>query len=67
MNKVGVIGVDPANNVFPLHSVDAAGHPVLRKPLKRGPMQPFFANWPPCLIGMEACASAHSWARPPAG
>lgn len=63
MNKVSVIGVDLAKNVFQLHGVDGAGHPVLRKQLKRGQKKRFFANLPPCLIGMEACGSAHYWAR----
>jgi transposase len=43
--------------------VDAHGKVLLRKQLKRGQMLAFFANLPPCLIGLEACAGAHYWAR----
>ena len=57
------IGVDLAKSVFQVHGVDAKGKVVLRKALKRAQMSAFFANTPPCLIGMEACGSAHYWAR----
>ncbi len=63
MNKFSVIGIDLAKNVFQVHGVDGKGKPVLRKKLKRAQMKRFFAQLPPCLIGMEACASAHYWAR----
>jgi len=49
--------------VFQIHGVDERGQAVLRKQLKRSEVLRFFANLPPCLIGMEACASAHHWAR----
>jgi transposase len=55
--------IDLAKKVFQIHGVDARGKAVLRKQLKRGEMVNFFANLPPCLIGMEACSSAHHWAR----
>lgn len=61
--KITTIGIDLAKNVFQLHGVDATGHTVLRKQVKRDQLAPFFANLPPCLIGMEACGSAHHWAR----
>ena len=61
--KITTIGVDLAKNVFQLHGVDAHGKTVLRKQLRREQMTLFFANLPPCLIGMEACGSAHHWAR----
>ncbi len=63
MKKVSVIGIDLAKNVFQVHGVDEAGKLVLRKQLKRGQMKRFFAQLPPRLIGMEACGSAHYWAR----
>jgi transposase len=61
--KVTTIGIDLAKNVFQLHGVDEHHKAGLRKQLKRNQMLPFFAQLTPCLIGMEACASAHYWAR----
>jgi transposase len=61
--KITTIGIDLAKNVFQVHGVDASGKAVLRKQLKRDQIATFFANLPPCLIGMEACGSAHYWAR----
>ena len=61
--KITTIGIDLAKNVFQVHGVDEGGKAVLRKPLKRKEVAAFFANLPPCLIGMEACGSAHHWAR----
>jgi transposase len=61
--KITTIGVDLAKNVFQVHSVDERGKVVLKKALKRDQMAPFFANLQTCLIGMEACGSAHYWAR----
>jgi transposase len=61
--KITTIGVDLAKNVFQVHGVDELGKVVLRKPLKRAQMAAFFANLPPCLIGLEACGGAHDWAR----
>jgi transposase len=61
--KITTVGIDLAKNVFQAHGVDERGKAVLRKPLKREQVAPFFANLPPCLIGMEACGSAHHWAR----
>lgn len=63
MDKITIIGVDLAKSVFQLHGVDAEGRPVLRRQLRRSQMLEFFQRQPPCLIGMEACASAHYWAR----
>lgn len=57
------IGLDIAKTVFQLHGVDRNGKPVLRKQLKRNQVLACFANLPPCLIGLEACAGAHYWAR----
>jgi transposase len=61
--KITTIGIDLAKNVFQVHGVDARGKVQLCKQLSRTQMQTFFANLPPCLIGMEACAGAHFWAR----
>ncbi|HVA54373.1 MAG TPA: IS110 family transposase [Gammaproteobacteria bacterium] len=61
--KIITIGIDLAKNVFQVHGVDSRGKPVLRKPLKRAQFTLFFSNLEPCLIGMEACGSAHHWAR----
>jgi transposase len=61
--KVTTVGVDLAKNVFQVHAVDERGKAVVRKQLKRNQMAPFFAKLAPCLVGMEACASAHHWAR----
>jgi transposase len=63
MNEVITIGVDLAKNVFQVHGVDAAGDVVIRRQLRRAQMLPFFKKQPPCLVGMEACATAHHWAR----
>jgi len=61
--KITTIGIDLAKNVFQVHGVDARGKTVVNKPLKRAQVAAFFANLPPCLVGMEACAGAHHWAR----
>jgi len=63
MDEVSTIGVDLAKNVFQLHGVDAAGRPVLRRQLRRSQVLEVFQRLPRCLVGMEACASAHYWAR----
>jgi hypothetical protein len=60
--NITTVGIDLAKTVFQLHGVDAQGHTVFRKQLRREQMAPFFANLPPCLVGMEACGSAHFWA-----
>lgn len=61
--EIATVGIDLAKNVFALHGVDKLGKTVLKKTLKRGQVARFFAPLPPCLIGMEACGSAHFWAR----
>ncbi len=61
--KLTTIGIDLAKNVFQVHGTDDKGRAVLRKQLKRAQMLPFFANLPPCRIGLEACGSAHYWAK----
>lgn len=61
--KITTIGIDLAKNVFQVHGIDGQGKAVLKKQLRRDQMAAFFANLPHCLIGMEACGSAHHWAR----
>jgi transposase len=61
--QIAIVGVDLAKHVFQLHGVGADGSVVLRQKLRRAQMIPFFAKLPPCLVGMEACATAHHWAR----
>jgi transposase len=63
MGDITTIGLDLAKSVFQVHAVDAMGSVVMRKRLRRGQVLAFFAEIPPCLIGLEACATAHYWAR----
>lgn len=63
MKPVARVGLDIAKSVFQLHAVDVHGKPVFRKTLSRGEMLGFFAKLTPCLIGIEACAGSHYWAR----
>ena len=60
---ITTIGFDLAKTVFQVHGVDGEGRAVLRRKLRRGKVLAFFAGLPSCLVGMEACASAHYWAR----
>ncbi len=61
--KITTIGIDLAKNVFQVHGVDERGNPLIQKKLKRNQVLKFFVQQMPCLIGMEACAGAHYWAR----
>lgn len=61
--KITRIGIDLAKNVFQVHGIDEHGKTVLRKQLARGQVLEFFAQLPPCLMGMEACGGGHYWAR----
>ena len=63
MEHVSTIGLDLAKNVFQVHGADASGAVVIRRALRRGKVLGFFARLPPCLVGLEACATAHYWAR----
>ncbi len=63
MSEVRIIGLDIAKSVFQLHGVDDAGATVLQKRLTRARLLPFFEKLPPCLVGIEACATSHYWAR----
>jgi transposase len=61
--QVTTIGLDIAKHVFQLHGIDETGQVLIRRQLRRGEMISFFRRLPPCLIGMEACSTAHFWAR----
>ena len=63
MGEVSTIGLDIAKAVFQVHGVDSAGAVVIRKRISRVKMLEFFADLPPCLVGIEACPSAHHWGR----
>ncbi len=61
--QITTIGLDLAKSVFQAHGVDAAGQVAIRRKLRRAEVLKFFQTLPACLIGMEACATAHHWAR----
>jgi transposase len=63
MDEISMIGLDIAKNVFHIHGVDASGAPAVQRQLRRGQVEKFFAQLPPTLVGLEACGSAHHWAR----
>ena len=63
MDKISTIGLDLAKHVFQVHGVDQQGVVAVRKRLRRGEVMEFFAKLAPCMVGIEACGSAHYWAR----
>ena len=63
LSAVTTVSVDLAKHVFQVHAVDAVGKVVVAKALRRRDLLAFFASLPPCLVGMEACGSAHHWGR----
>lgn len=63
MQEITTVGLDLAKNVFQVHAVDVAGTVVIRRQVRRAQMLLFFSRLAPCLIGMEACAGGHYWAR----
>lgn len=63
MQDITIIGLDLAKSVFQVHGADDQGQAVLRKKMRRGQVLPFFSKLSPCLVGLEACGSAHYWAR----
>jgi transposase len=63
MQTVTTIGLDIAKSVFQIHGIDAAGNVTVCRKLKRRYVLPFFQQLPPCLVGIEACASSHHWSR----
>ena len=60
--EITTVGLDIAKRVLQLHGVDAAGKAVLRRKLQRSEVLAFFKALPPCLVGIEACGTAHYWA-----
>src|ERR1700730_10741834 len=63
MQAITTIGLDIAKSVFQVHGVDAGGQVVVRRQLKRRSVMVFFQKLPPCLGGLESCASSHHWSR----
>src|SRR6266481_9924744 len=63
MKKISTVGVDLAKGVFQVHAVDEQETVVVRRALRRSKVLSWFVQLPPCLVGMEACATAHYWAR----
>jgi transposase len=63
MQAVTTIGLDIAKSVFQVHGINAAGKVLIRRKLKRHNILAFFQKLPPCLVGIEACATSHHWSR----
>ena len=63
MQTTTTVGLDIAKSVFQVHGVDAQGNVVVRRQLKRRYVLAFFQKLPPCVVGIEACASSHYWSR----
>ena|SRR5215467_901597 len=63
MGEVSTIGLDIAKSIFQIHGVDADGAVVIRKRISRAKLLEFFATLPACLVGIEACPTAHHWSR----
>src|SRR5262249_54197991 len=63
MSEITTIGLDLAKHVFQVHGIDGEGTTVLRKRLRRSQVLGFFSRLPRCVVGLEACATAHYWAR----
>jgi len=63
MGEISMIGLDLAKSVFQVHAIDTQERVVVRRSLKRREVVKFFTKLEPCLVGMEACATAHYWAR----
>lgn len=60
---VKTVGLDLARDVFQVHCVSATGRQIINKKIKRAKLLAFFGNLPRCVVGMEACGSAHHWDR----
>ena len=63
LSSVMTVGLDLAKHVFQVHAIDAFGRVIVAKALRRKDVLGFFAQLPKCLVGLEACGSAHHWAR----
>jgi transposase len=63
MEEITTVGIDLAKTIFQVHAIDASGQVVVAKAVRRAALLALVGRFPPCLIGMEACASSHHWAR----
>ena len=63
MQAITTVGLDIAKSVFQVHGVDAHGNVIFRRQLKRRYVLAFFQKLPPCLVGIEACATSNYWSR----
>ena len=63
MEKVSTIGLDIAKHIFQVHGVNAGGEVIVRRKLRRDDVAVFFQSLSPCVVGIEACATGHHWAR----
>ena len=63
MEKITTVGIDLAKSVFQVHAIDSSGQVIVSKAVKRTGFVALLAKFPACLVGMEACASSHHWAR----
>ena len=63
MSTIAIIGLDIAKNVFQVHGAASDGAALIRRQIRRGQVLTFFANLPPCVVALEACFTAHFWAR----
>jgi transposase len=63
MQAITTVGLDIAKSVFQVHAIDAQGNVIVRRQLRRRGVLAFFQKLPPCLVGIEACASSHHWSR----
>jgi transposase len=63
MEEISTVGIDLAKSVFQVHAIDPVGNVIVRRQLRRQQMLKFFEQLKQCLIGMEACGTAHYWAR----
>ena len=63
MKQITTMGLDLAKQIFQIHGADAEGNVIINRKLRRAEVLRFFEKTPPCLVGIEACGSAHYWAR----
>ncbi|RCV93081.1 IS110 family transposase, partial [Vreelandella rituensis] len=63
MHEISIVGIDLAKHVFQLHAVDVRGHKIFSKLVQRDQLRMVLSQLPPCRVAMEACGSAHYWAR----
>ncbi|MCW0233206.1 MAG: hypothetical protein OJJ21_06375 [Ferrovibrio sp.] len=61
--QISVVGLDIAKQVLQVHAADGEGHALAQVKLRRSQVLDYFRELPPCLVGIEACATAHHWAR----